>query len=230
MYWAALQPYLEAHRLLSHDKVEGVIDQLERMVASLQPLRDPAVERIVKAVEALKAQPDHSLPKLRESWKEISAGMIELGKDVSLPPDAPMVKVFRCPMKKANWLQLGDETANPYYGSEMYNCGSAVESLPKATQSSSPRRNVVTGSRVLAVPRSAVIDTGDDTIVYVESTPGIYDMKSVKLGPIAGEFYPVLSGLDEGDRVVTVGAFLVDAENRLNPTRSEPQMNTDEHR
>src|SRR6185436_3448453 len=194
------------------------------------PLRDPAVERIVKAVEALKAQPDRSLPKLRESWKEISAGMIELGKDVSLPPDAPMVKVFRCPMKKANWLQLGDETANPYYGSEMYNCGSAVESLPKATQSSSPKRNVVTGSRILAVPRSAVIDTGDDTIVYVESTPGIYDMKSVKLGPIAGEFYPVLSGLDEGDRVVTVGAFLVDAENRLNPTRSEPPMNTHEHR
>ena len=126
MYWTALQPYLAAHKLLSTDKVEGVIDQLDNMVALLKPLRDPAVERVVKAVEALKAQPDHSLRMLRESWKEISAGMIELGKDVSLPPDAPTVKVFRCPMKKANWLQLGDETANPYYGSEMYNCAVAT--------------------------------------------------------------------------------------------------------
>jgi hypothetical protein len=56
-------------------------------------------------------------------------------------------------------------------------------------------------------------------------------MKAVKLGPLAGEFYPVLSGLEEGERVVTVGAFLVDAENRLNPTRGvEPRMNADDRR
>jgi RND family efflux transporter MFP subunit len=230
-YWTALQPYLAAHKLLSEDKAEGVIEQLDKLLAALRPLPEPAAGRVAHAVEALKGESDRSLPKLRESWKEISAGMIELGKNVSLPPDAPTVKVFRCPMKKANWLQLGDETANPYYGSEMYNCGSAVESLPKATQSAPTKRNIVSGSRALSVPRSAVIDTGENTIVYVESSPGIYDMKAVKLGPLAGEFYPVLSGLEEGERVVTVGAFLVDAENRLNPTRTvEPRMNADERR
>jgi multidrug efflux pump subunit AcrA (membrane-fusion protein) len=231
VYWAALQPYLAAHKLLSSDKADGVSEQLEKLTTSLKALHDPAADRVVNAVAVLQGQSDHSLPALRESWKEISAGMIELGKRVSLPSDAPTVKVFRCPMKKANWLQLGDETANPYYGSEMYNCGSAVESLPKATQAPPPKRNVISGSRVLAIPRSAVIETGDDTIVYVESSPGIYDMKSVKLGRIAGAFYPVISGLEEGDRVVTVGAFLIDAENRLNPTREmELQMHPDEHR
>jgi hypothetical protein len=43
-------------------------------------------------------------------------------------------------------------------------------------------------------------------------------MRQVKLGPVLDQFYPVLDGLEEGDRVVTVGAFLLDAENRLNPS------------
>jgi Cu(I)/Ag(I) efflux system membrane fusion protein len=44
-------------------------------------------------------------------------------------------------------------------------------------------------------------------------------MKAVKIGPLAaGDLYPVLEGLAESDRVVTVGTFLVDAEDRLNPT------------
>ena len=48
-------------------------------------------------------------------------------------------------------------------------------------------------------------------------------MKAVKLGPPAGDYYPVLSGLADGDRVVTVGTFLIDAENRLNPSPVAPQ-------
>ena len=59
-------------------------------------------------------------------------------------------------------------------------------------------------------------------------------MHSVKLGPLAtahaargqpaDEWYPVVEGLEEGERVVTVGTFLVDAENRLNPTRTDAAM------
>ena len=50
--------------------------------------------------------------------------------DMRRHSEAPAVKVFRCPMKKANWLQEGMKTANPYYGSEMFDCGSAIETLP----------------------------------------------------------------------------------------------------
>ena len=71
--------------------------------------------------------------------------------------------------------------------------------------------------KVLAVPESAVIDTGTRKVVYRESAPGTFDMIEVNGRPAAGEFYPVLTGLKAGDRVATAGAFLVDAENRLNP-------------
>jgi RND family efflux transporter MFP subunit len=77
----------------------------------------------------------------------------------------------------------------------------------------------VRAEKVLAVPESAVIDTGTRRVVYREAVAGsgTFDMLEVKLGPRTGEFYPVVSGLQPGDRVATQGAFLVDAENRLNP-------------
>lgn len=70
---------------------------------------------------------------------------------------------------------------------------------------------------VLAVPETAVVDTGKRKIVYVESSPGVFDAHEVVLGPRAGIDYPVVKGLDAGMRVATAGSFLIDAETRLNP-------------
>jgi Cu(I)/Ag(I) efflux system membrane fusion protein len=74
----------------------------------------------------------------------------------------------------------------------------------------------------LAVPESAVIDTGSQQIVYREILPGHFEGVLVVLGPrMTGSegilYYPVLRGLVVGDRVVTSGSFLLDAETRLNP-------------
>jgi hypothetical protein len=69
--------------------------------------------------------------------------------------------------------------------------------------------------KVLAVPESAVIDTGSRKFVYREAWPGAYDSVEVRLGPRSDGFYPVVKGLEAGDLVVTVGSFLVDAETRL---------------
>ena len=46
---------------------------------------------------------------------------------------------------------------------------------------------------------------------------GMFDGVEVTLGRRCGDHYPVLRGLAPGDRVVTAGAFLLDAETRLNP-------------
>ncbi|MBM3333144.1 efflux RND transporter periplasmic adaptor subunit [Candidatus Sumerlaeota bacterium] len=72
--------------------------------------------------------------------------------------------------------------------------------------------------RVLSIPEAAVIDTGARQIVYVETTPGVYDARAVTLGARAGAYYPVLAGLALGERIVSRGSFLIDAEARLNPT------------
>lgn len=72
--------------------------------------------------------------------------------------------------------------------------------------------------QVLAVPESAVIDTGTRRVVYLERMPGVYEAVEIKLGPRCGDSYPVVAGLGPGQRVVTTGAFLVDAETRLSPS------------
>lgn len=72
-------------------------------------------------------------------------------------------------------------------------------------------------SNELTVPASAVLHRGDDSIVYVESMPGMFDGTFVRLGPREGDAYPVLDGLKEGQRVAAAGSFLIDAESRLNP-------------
>lgn len=71
--------------------------------------------------------------------------------------------------------------------------------------------------QVLAIPRESVIDTGSKHVVYVEREPGLFEGVEVKLGPRTGEYYPVISGLLPGDRIAGAGAFLIDAETRLNP-------------
>ena len=49
--------------------------------------------------------------------------------------------------------------------------------------------------QVLAVPADAVLTTGQRQLVYVEKEPGKYQLVEPKLGPRAGDYYPVLSGL-----------------------------------
>ena len=75
---------------------------------------------------------------------------------------------------------------------------------------------------MLAVPEGSVIDTGRQKIVYRQTLPGEFEGVLVQLGPRMLDphgvtFYPLLSGLEAGDEIVTSGSFLVDAETRLNP-------------
>ncbi len=74
--------------------------------------------------------------------------------------------------------------------------------------------------RVLAVPVSAVIDGGLRRIVFREVESGTFEAVEVVLGPRAGGHYQVLAGLLPGERVVSAGAFLLDAEARLDRAAS----------
>ena len=68
---------------------------------------------------------------------------------------------------------------------------------------------------VIAVPDSAVLDSGKRQAVLVERGPGRFEPRPVHLGARAGGFVEVLVGVREGERVVTSANFLIDAESNL---------------
>lgn len=64
----------------------------------------------------------------------------------------------------------------------------------------------------LVIPSTAPLITGKRAIVYVENKPGTYEGREVVLGPKVGNFYIVNEGLNEGEKVVTNGNFMIDSE------------------
>jgi Cu(I)/Ag(I) efflux system membrane fusion protein len=67
----------------------------------------------------------------------------------------------------------------------------------------------------LAVPVSAVIDSGNRQVVIVERGEGLFEPRSVKLGLRGDGLVEVRDGLKAGEKIVTTANFLIDAESNL---------------
>jgi Cu(I)/Ag(I) efflux system membrane fusion protein len=68
-------------------------------------------------------------------------------------------------------------------------------------------------AKPLVIPASAPLITGKRAVVYLASKeqPGVFEGRVIELGPRAGDQYIVKSGLEEGDLVVSHGAFKIDS-------------------
>lgn len=79
------------------------------------------------------------------------------------------------------------------------------------------------GAPTLVIPDTAPLFSGRRSLVYVE-LPGraepTYEAREVRLGPRTSAGYPVVAGLEYGERVVTHGAFRLDADLQIRGGRS----------
>jgi Cu(I)/Ag(I) efflux system membrane fusion protein len=73
---------------------------------------------------------------------------------------------------------------------------------------------------VIAVPNSAVIDTGDRKLVFVDSGEGRFEPRDVKPGARGDAQTEIVTGIKAGDQVVVAANFLLDAESNLNSALS----------
>ena len=69
--------------------------------------------------------------------------------------------------------------------------------------------------KVLAVPESAVLDSGARQVVLVRRGEGLFEPRTVKLGMRADGYIEVMEGLQAGEQVVVRANFLIDAESNL---------------
>ena len=96
---------------------------------------------------------------------------------------------------------------------ELRRCGSRCQTPVAScgsgcTRMSWPER---LARRLLEVPRNAVQNVGDRTVVYLANPkePGRFIEREVRLGQTSGEQVEVVSGVQPGDVVVTEGSFFV---------------------
>jgi Cu(I)/Ag(I) efflux system membrane fusion protein len=122
-----------------------------------------------------------------------------------------------CPVTRAKLGSMGQPLAVEVEGGKVWTCCKACPPKLKAAPAKYLARQALPPrDEVLSVPESAVIDTGTRKVVYVEAEPGVFEGRQVILGPRVGDRFPVLEGLEPGDKVAAAGAFLIDAESRLN--------------
>ncbi|MGK5087341.1 efflux RND transporter periplasmic adaptor subunit [Bdellovibrionota bacterium FG-2] len=67
----------------------------------------------------------------------------------------------------------------------------------------------------LAVPENAVLFSGEKAFVYVVKDQGRFEPHAIQTGLKSQSYYEVLSGLNEGDTIVTSANFLIDSESKL---------------
>ncbi|MDR3527274.1 MAG: efflux RND transporter periplasmic adaptor subunit [Rhizomicrobium sp.] len=77
------------------------------------------------------------------------------------------------------------------------------------------RIETAASAATLAIPASAVVDDGSKQVAFIALADGLFEPRVLKLGARMGDMVEVQSGLTEGDRIVTTGNFLLDAESNL---------------
>jgi Cu(I)/Ag(I) efflux system membrane fusion protein len=79
----------------------------------------------------------------------------------------------------------------------------------------------------IIIPHSAVLWTGKRSIVYVkqpDTDEPVFKLREIELGPDLGKSYVIISGLSEGEEIVTSGTFSVDAAAQLEGKTSMMDM------
>jgi Cu(I)/Ag(I) efflux system membrane fusion protein len=190
-------------------------------VAFIDPTVDPATRTI--GVRYDLENPDHRLRpgmfatvSLRAPIAETPAfaGRVAARKNIRLTAQDQEF----CPVTNLKLGSMGEPLTVEIEGRRVWICCEGCRSsLEESPGKFLARLAVPPQNAVLSVPESAVIDTGSRKVVYVETDPGLFEGREVELGPRVEDHYPVLRGLRPGDRVASAGAFLIDAETRLNP-------------
>jgi Cu(I)/Ag(I) efflux system membrane fusion protein len=221
-------------RLRLWDIPEEAIERLEETgeVLKALTLHAPATGYIMEkhALEGMRVTPGmalFTLADLSRVWVEadvyeFEAALVEVGQEATLTLSAHPGRAFRgrvsyvYPTVKARTRTLTArlEFDNPGLAlkPDMY---ADVEILAPTAEE-------------LVIPQEAVLDSGRRKVVFVEEEEGRFVPREVTVGARGGGYYPVLSGLEEGEVVVSSPNFLIDSESRFQAAMEAMKATSDE--
>ncbi|WP_304516401.1 efflux RND transporter periplasmic adaptor subunit [Cecembia rubra] len=145
---------------------------------------------------------------------ESDLGAIRKGNDLNFQVSAYPGKEFKA---KVTYIDpvLNPDTRTVGIRAEAVNRNFELKPEMFVSATISTSQSVQSG---LMVPRTAILWTGPRSVVYVQvgnKEAPAFEMREIELGPRVGEDYLILSGLEEGEQVVSNGVFAVDAAAQL---------------
>lgn len=113
-------PYLHIQLALANDSTDGVADAGKSIATEAGKLGD-AGQSIAAAAQAVAGASD--IETARAAFGPLSDALIKYGEEVGFGD----LKVAYCPMVRKSWVQKNGDILNPFYGSEMLNCGAFTQ-------------------------------------------------------------------------------------------------------
>lgn len=209
-------------RLRNLDLPRAVIDRLVRDGAVSRQFALPsAVQGFVmekNVVEGMRLVPGEKLYRLvddRSVWLladvfEQDLNLVQPGAEVGFTVNAYPGRRYSGRVAFI-YPTLNRETRTARVRIEVPNPDGAL----KADMYATVELNAPAASGTVAVPESAVLDTGARQIVLVELGEGRFEPREVKLGVRGDQYVEVLEGVSEHEPVVVSANFLIDAESNL---------------
>lgn len=210
---------LAARVAIKNSSLPSVSEQSEALVAAagkklrLLGMSKVQIEELAKngqAQENLFLPTDGDKVWVYMTVYEYEMDLIKEGADVEVDASAFPGEVFKGKVVALTPV-VNPETRSLQVRAEIENVGGKF----RPEMFVNARMNVDLGER-LALPESAVLDTGTRKIVYLAKEDDRIEARDVTVGQKAEGYFEVLGGLKEGDTVITSGNFLVDSESKLN--------------
>lgn len=186
------------------------------------------------AVEGMRAMPGDALFRLADIssvWvladvPEHELGLVRLGQAVSIRTRSLAGRVFDGRVGLI-YPQVNMETRTTRVRIELPN----KDGLLLADMYADVEFAAGADTPVVAVPDSALLDTGTRQIVIIDKGEGRFEPREVKVGLRGNGYIEVREGIDAGDKVVVAANFLIDAESNLKaalqglsaPSKETPQ-------
>lgn len=191
----------------------GKAHSINSRVPIFSPISGSVIERHLTVGEVVEpAKPLFSVADLKSLWviADIPEGdipKIRRGAAVSIAVTPYPEKAFR---GKINYIS---ETVNPE--TRTIKVRADVENtkgMLKPEMFATVRISSGEKKSFLSVPESAIQLDGDKTVVFVTRDGNTFEKRVIEAGPALDGFHQVISGLKEGERVVTKGAFTLKSE------------------
>ena len=171
-----------------------------------------------KAVQGMRFMPGEMLYQIADLstvWviaevPEQDIGRVRLGSRVQVTADAYPDRIFDGKVAFI-YPTLNSATRTVQVRMEIVN----PKGLLKPAMFASAQIEAGKASKVLSVPASAVIDSGTRQVVLVRLAEGRFEPRAVTLGSRSDNYVEVLTGITEGEQVVTSANFLLDSESNL---------------